>query len=104
MQSITKAAVAFALTFALGAASAARADDAFGDAQDDAPVADVAQDASRLPLALAPDAHDDSGLSARSFQPPSDAASVSAFAIGPDAHDDAGISASDLEPYIQSGA
>lgn len=105
MQSLTKTVVAFALTFGLGAVSAARADDTFADAQDDAPVARVEQDPSRLAIALAPDAHDDSGVRARSFQLPRDAATASGDAIASsDAYDDAGLTAPDLGPHARSGA
>jgi hypothetical protein len=102
MQRITRTLIAVALTLSLGAARTARAD-AFGDAHDDAPAAHVERAPSRVPCALAPDAHDDSGLSARSFQLPSDAAPTSADAITPDAYDDPGLSASELEPHVQSG-
>ena len=105
MQRITKTVVAFSLTFGLGAVSAARADDTFADAHDDAPVARIAQDPSRLAVALAPDAHDDSDVSARSFQLPHDAATASGDAIATsDAYDDAGITAPDVGPHARSGA
>jgi hypothetical protein len=104
MQKFKYTFLAAALTLGLAAAPAARANDAFGDAHDDAPAGHVERGSAHVPFALAPDAHDDSGLSADSFQRRSVAEPMSGFAFGPDAHDDAGIGASEVESPSQSGA
>jgi hypothetical protein len=81
MQRITNAVIAFALTFGLSVASTARAEDTSGDAQTDARAAHVKQDPSRRQLTLALDTHDESGLTVRLLQLPSDAASASGDAV-----------------------
>jgi hypothetical protein len=89
------------LALALGAAPAAWASDAFSDAHDDSPSASVERGSSVMPDALAPDAQDESGWSARAFDPRSGAAAADAYAdayaLTSDAHDDAGTSSRRLE-------
>jgi hypothetical protein len=97
MRSI-KNAIILALT--LGAAPAAWASNTFSDAHDDAPSANVERAISLLPYPLAPDAHDDAGVSARAFEPAGGAPSVGAYALASDAHDDAGMSARAFEPDV----
>ncbi len=94
MQSIKNAII---IALALGAAPAAWAGDPFSDAHDDAPSATREGGSSLIPYALAPDAHDESGVSARAFKPQGGAASVGAYALASDAHDDAGRGGPTLE-------
>ena len=103
MQRVTKVVIPFLFTLGL-AAPAARANDTFADAHNDAPAAQVEHDRSRISSGLAPDAMDDSDLSARSFQPPDDAMSASTYALAPDAQEDAGMSARDVDPTVGTGA
>jgi hypothetical protein len=99
MRRITKVVIPFLFTLGL-AVPAARANDTFADAYDDAPAAQVEHDRWRIPFGLAPDAMDDSDLSARSFQRPDDAMSASTYALAPDAQDDSGMSARDVDPSV----
>jgi hypothetical protein len=94
MQSIKKA-IIFAL--ALGATPATWAGDTFSDAHDDAPSAIREGGSSVIPYALAQDAHDESGVSARAFDPQRGTAPVGAYALASDSHDDAGMSARAFE-------
>jgi hypothetical protein len=97
MRSIRNAII---LTLALGAAPAAWANDTFSDAHDDAPPAHAERRSWLLPYALAADAHDDSGVSARSLQAADGAVPVTAYALAPDAYDDGGMSARAFQPAL----
>ena len=96
MRSI-KNAVIFAL--ALSAAPAAWASDSFREAHDDSFSTAFERSGSVTAYALAPDAYDDSGSSARAFDRKSGAASAAptVYALASDAHDDAGMSSRRLE-------
>lgn len=94
MRKLTKS---IALMIALGAAPTVFADDSFSGARDDAPFTkhDVGSSVV-VTYALAPDAHDDAGVSARALPVNRGAAPVAADALAGNARDDAGLNAPDV--------
>ncbi len=80
------------LSLAVLAVPTARA----SDAHNDAPATRGTATSWTIPFALAADAQDDSGMSARAFQP-RESSATGALALAPDPKDDAGMSARALD-------
>ena len=92
-----KLTTSIALMIALGATPSVFADDSFSGARDDAPFTTHGNGSSvAVTYALAPDAHDDAGVSARTLQLDRSAAPVAAYALAGNARDDAGLNAPDV--------